>query len=122
MMINRADLHNQNLYHNSVHSQAKFVRMPQALNRGHDRLEISDAARERMIIGNIPRWANNLIGLVSMDGRSALHMLHSAESGFAAERQSHLKDIQQRIGDGSYDFDGDDIMSQTGSEIIGQIL
>lgn len=122
MMINRADLQNQNLYHNSVHSQAKFIRMPQALNRDHDRLEISDAAREKMIAGNITGWAEIIISMVSMDAGSTLDLLRNAESGFASERQSHINEIQRRVSDGSYNFDGDEIFSRTGSEIIGQIL
>jgi anti-sigma28 factor (negative regulator of flagellin synthesis) len=119
MMINRTAVQYKNPYHTGAERMERFIRRARMTDSGHDRVEISDAARIRQAVSDIPEQIINAVTEMKGNERELGRLLRDAENAFKAGRVSRIREIRDEIAGGSYNFDDEGAMYGAGLKIIG---
>jgi hypothetical protein len=119
MMINRTAVQYKNPYHTGAERTEIFIRRARMTDSGHDRVEISEDARIKQAISDIPEQIINAVTAMKGNEREIGRLLRDAENAFEAGRVIRFRQIRDEIAGGSYNFDDEGALYGAGLKIIG---
>ncbi len=116
MMINKTTEYWN--YRQSLHTgperAPRFLRRDTATGKGADIVDISEAARKRMLEKN----STPLVKAIMSFSREIGEMVRMAEAEADGSRRTRIEELRLQVREGSYDFEGSDKMEPAADSLM----